>query len=276
MLTNRCSASTLCVARYSRRWIEARGLPAVQEFRICLPHWRQQCTATEIPPGWEKPGIFSSTTTTTDRDGSALWSVLTSSIVTPHRYESDSRLIVLICHTALKAHTVTLRPPEQQQPHGYWSEQQQPLPCRPATLNVNMQPLLCACWPLDLEVWWGKEQIFSQISRSTDNPPSVRHSSKCPWLSHLSMLHARVCSVLLEACVISYSFLFLSSLEGFKWEIIKWEIQFIKLRWKEQSSLLNCLNPEPFGIRGVSYKEHVPVKNAYMNNYVSNNKCVMN
>lgn len=80
-------------------------------------------------------------------------------------------------------------------------------PHHPTMLNTSMQPLLCAGRPLCLEVWGGNKQISSQISRSTYNPPSIRHSSKCPWLSHIStLLHTVVCGALSERmCHLQFS-----------------------------------------------------------------------
>lgn len=132
-----------------------------------------------------------STIQVSTRDRSSPSSTLTGGSHTLHT-GSDSKSTVLICHTATKStNAVTLQPPEQEQPHTVATE---------ASSGSSLIPVtrLCLTWTcshcsvpaglLTPEVWGGNEQISSQISRSTDNPPSIRHSSKCPWLSHLSTL----------------------------------------------------------------------------------------
>lgn len=164
---NSCSVFITYLARHSRRWFEARRLPDVQEFGICLSRWEWQYTTSEIPSGWEQPGISCPPfTNTTHGDKS---SVLTSGSHTLQLgSDSDKQTdSVNLSHSTKSTYTAASRVTTAT----YWITEASSshFSAMPTMLNTNMQPLLCACWPLDLEVCEGNKQIFSQISRSTDN-----------------------------------------------------------------------------------------------------------
>lgn len=123
--------------RHSRGRFETGRLPAVQEFGICVSHWRRRRTTTEIPPGREEPGI--SPPLPTQLTGREICSI-TIHTACSHTLQIR-RDSVNLSYRTKSTNAATLKPHEHQQPP----------PLLPShMLNANMQPTtLRSHWPLD-------------------------------------------------------------------------------------------------------------------------------